>query len=273
MKIHDGHPAGPAQIIPQAYRPVTIGVRGAGQDLSGGHQGINVSYLMSSAENPVVQLLPRDYERLEARVLAYCPNATPNSGSTIGVLGKVTPVAAFASVANLNVAVSGQYSITVIVYVDGTVVTADDEDNMELVVNGTTISLLAYPGESSGVNPPLVSGPYIENVTAGASVIQVKVAGTTPSGTAVYHAQIIATPVSGSLSPAGIVLAQSKEMAEWAASAGTAYAGPIGSFLPLGVDRSMRHCDEIWAAALTTTPVLVSAIVSRRLDVEPPARP
>jgi hypothetical protein len=67
--------------------------------------------------------------------------------------------------------------------------------------------------------------------------------------------------------PSGIVLAQSKEIAEFAAAQGSNYAGPAGSFLPIGTDRALRNCDEVWAAALSSVPVLVSAIVSRRLAV------
>jgi hypothetical protein len=46
-----------------------IPVRAKGQDNSGGHQGIHASFLLG-ASNPVVQILPRDYDRLEARVMS-----------------------------------------------------------------------------------------------------------------------------------------------------------------------------------------------------------
>ncbi|HXC83877.1 MAG TPA: hypothetical protein VNV62_18670 [Trebonia sp.] len=48
---------------------ITVPVMAEGQDLSGGHQGVDFTMVVSTAVNPVVQLLPRDYDRLEARIL------------------------------------------------------------------------------------------------------------------------------------------------------------------------------------------------------------
>lgn len=66
------------QAPPVAPRQLpTIPIRGAGQDLSGGHQGVDVTLALTQPPaggnlygSAVVQLLGRDYDRLECRVLA-----------------------------------------------------------------------------------------------------------------------------------------------------------------------------------------------------------
>jgi hypothetical protein len=247
-----------------------IPVRTEGQDLSGGHQGVHLSFQLN-AENPVIQLLPRDYDRLEARVTAYATSSTPNSGSTLTVTSHGTPTTAFQQIGSdiLTDPPAGQYSVTVVTYLDGTIVAADDEDNFRLSVSsgGSAINLLQPAVADQVMN----SGPFIITVN-GSQNIAVQTGATAPSGTAVYHATLIATPISGSIAaPSGIVLAQAKEIAEFAANQGTGFAGPAGSFLPIGDDRTLRNCDEVWAASLSSTPVLVSAIVSRRLAVANPA--
>jgi hypothetical protein len=242
-----------------------IPIRAEGQDLSGGHQGVHVTFQMMSAENPVVQLLGRDYSRLEARILAYAAGSAPNNGITLDAQGQATAPASGQSIATLTDPPAGTYQVSVIVYIDGTPVTATDDDNFKLIIiGGSTVGHLLCPAQSSGVPVLASSGPYTMTVT-GSQNIAIQAAAAA-SADAVYHAQIIATPVTGS-APAGIVLAQSKEIAEFAATQGAAFTGPGGSFLPIGVDRTLRNCDEVWAAALTPAPVLVSAIVSRRLAV------
>lgn len=59
------------------HRLLTLPVRGAGQDLSGGHQGVDLTVTLQQPAggaplvgSAVQQLLGRDYERLECRVLA-----------------------------------------------------------------------------------------------------------------------------------------------------------------------------------------------------------
>jgi hypothetical protein len=47
-----------------------------GQDNSGGHQGIHVTWLLSTA-NPVQLLVPRDYDRLECRVISTAGPTSP----------------------------------------------------------------------------------------------------------------------------------------------------------------------------------------------------
>lgn len=75
-----------------------------------------------------------------------------------------------------------------------------------------------------------------------------------------------------------ILVTTSKELAEQAYQAGQGASTIIGgafSWLPEGLDRVRRNCDQVWlalpgAAAATTH---VSIIVSRRLDIEPKPGP
>ena len=126
------------------YGHVSMPVEAVGQDHPGGHQAVHFTVVISTATNPVVQLLPRDYDRLEARVL-----------------------------------------------------TADEP----------------------------------------------------------------------------VVLAQTREMAEAPNNQVTAVPAPVGAYLPAGLDRTLRSCDELWVAATSATPTRVSVSVSRRLAVEHPAAP
>lgn len=132
--------------VPAPHQPMSsVPVVAEGQDLSGGHQGIHFTMVVSTGTNAVAQLLPRDYDRLEARILA--------------------------------------------------------------------------------IDEP-------------------------------------------------VVLAQSKEMAESTINASAGAGLPaVGSVLPIGLDRVLRNCDEVWVAATSSTPGRVSVIVSRRLPVARPVFP
>ncbi|HEX4661903.1 MAG TPA: hypothetical protein VH307_31290 [Streptosporangiaceae bacterium] len=133
----DTEPAAPHVMTP-------VPVHASGQDLAGGHQGTHFTMVISTATNPVVQLLGRDYDRIEARILT--------------------------------------------------------------------------------VDQP-------------------------------------------------VVLAQTKEQAENAANQVTSVPAPVGSYLPITVDRVLRNGDEVWAAATSATATRISVIVSRRLPVASPALP
>lgn len=67
-----------------------------------------------------------------------------------------------------------------------------------------------------------------------------------------------------------VILAQSKEMAEAPGNTAATITGPSGAYLPAGVERTLRNCDELWIAATSSTPTLVSVSVSRRLRPTPP---
>jgi hypothetical protein len=70
-----------------------------------------------------------------------------------------------------------------------------------------------------------------------------------------------------------VVVAQSREMAESAANTAASVPAPVGAYLPIGLWVTVRHCDEVWAAATSSTPTRVSVIVSRRLPDAGPAVP
>jgi hypothetical protein len=253
-----------AEASPGAFPAIPI--RTEGQDLSGGHQGIHSTFQIAAGVNPVVQLLGRDYDRLEARILAQCTVATPDGGASTMAYGTASDPAAGTTVAVTPALPAGSYQVTVTTLMNGTVTVAD-VNNTQLLVGATVVGTLMNGDvtETDYWNP----SPIIVIVPAGGAAISTKTIGA-GSGTATYNQQIVATPVSGSAAPAGIVLAQTKEIATAAAAAGAGYAGPAGSFLPLGTDRTLRNCDEVWAAALSATPVLVSVIASRRLAVANP---
>lgn len=65
-----------------------------------------------------------------------------------------------------------------------------------------------------------------------------------------------------------VILAQSKEMAESPGNSAATITQPSGSYLPSGLDRTIRNCDEVWVAATAATTTLVSVIVSRRLSAQ-----
>lgn len=55
---------------PRSTPLMTVPTMPLGQDLAGGHEGISLTVYMSTAVNPVDQLAGRDYDRLEARIMA-----------------------------------------------------------------------------------------------------------------------------------------------------------------------------------------------------------
>jgi hypothetical protein len=106
--------------------------------------------------------------------------AGAGSASAPGAGGNIVTVAA----ASLP---AGTYSVSVVAYIDGTIVPATDDDNMRLNPLGTRLAVGATA---------VGSGPYTV-VLNGAQNLQV-VAIAAASGAAVYHAQITATPLGAS---------------------------------------------------------------------------
>jgi hypothetical protein len=134
-------------------------------------------------------------------------SSTPNGGSSLYVGGSATPATAFLIVDTVNITPpAGTYVVSGLVYVDGTVVTADDEDNMRLMIIGGTppIAPIIYPAESSGV--PIVTpyGPFTLTLN-GSQELAIQTFSKTPSGTAVYHASILLNPVANSI-PNGLIV-------------------------------------------------------------------
>lgn len=117
------------------------------------------------------------------------PSAT--SGNSVGAKGSVTGPAGgtiIASISSANLVVGQTYQVDVYVYLDGTIVAGTDDDNMAFRFGGTTISPLVVPG---GVDVP-VKSTYIVTVVS-ANTLNVIAVGAA-SASAVYHAQIVATP-------------------------------------------------------------------------------
>jgi hypothetical protein len=68
-----------------------------------------------------------------------------------------------------------------------------------------------------------------------------------------------------------IVLSQSREIAEQVLTQYTqsgAFNGPVGAWVPSGVERVIDNCDELWATLVSAAPSYVSVIVNRKLPVK-----
>jgi hypothetical protein len=68
-----------------------------------------------------------------------------------------------------------------------------------------------------------------------------------------------------------VVLSQSREIAEQVFtqySATGAFNGPVGAWVPSGVERVINNCDELWATLVSAAPAYVSIVVSRKLPVK-----
>jgi len=76
-------------------------VRAEGQDYSGAHQGIHVTFLLSAA-NPVALIAPRDYDRLEARVISAGGTGLVVVTPQPVVLCQTREIAAAAAAAGVN---------------------------------------------------------------------------------------------------------------------------------------------------------------------------
>jgi hypothetical protein len=111
------------------------------------------------------------------------------SGNSIYAVGSVTSPAGAVTVANTGTIPVGLYLVTVTVYIDGTVVTATDDDNLKIsmIIAGINSKVLAVPSNGQVVTYKFVG--MINNVTVGTGA-----AGTAGS---IYHAAIVATPYQG----------------------------------------------------------------------------
>jgi hypothetical protein len=72
-----------------------------GQDNSGGHQGIHVTWLLNAA-NPVQLIAPRDYDRLECRVLSTGGTGLVVTVPAFVVLAQSKEIAEAAAQAGVN---------------------------------------------------------------------------------------------------------------------------------------------------------------------------
>lgn len=116
------------------------------------------------------------------------------SGVSSQTGGKATPTVVHQAIATIPTPASGTYEVTVLAYIDGTT-TAADEDNMELSWNGgSQIVNMICPAGASAI--PVLNGPYVIDGVNGLNSLIVRTSSTVPSGTAVYHALVVITPVS-----------------------------------------------------------------------------
>lgn len=258
-----GHQAGHN---PAEWPMAPIPVKTTGQDHAGGHQGIHFTAEVSTGTNPVIQLLPRDYDRLEARVLAVdqpivlaqsremaesaanqVAGTAAASVATQIAFGNPTNPAAGAAIASVGPLPAGNYTVYATMMLGGSTGVGDNS-NVQVQVNATVVGTIIYTNTTAVVNPP--SPPIVVTVPAGGTVSLNTIGAS--GATTIYRAQLVVTP----LSPA-------------AAVAGP--PAPVGSYQPAGLDRTFRNCDEVWAAATSATPTRISVIVSRRLALEHPA--
>jgi hypothetical protein len=254
----------PGQPELDAHGMPVLKMRAEGQDHAGGHQAVHMTYPLS-AQNPVLQLLPRDYSRLEAKVLNIA-SGTP-AGTSLSSYGAVTGPTALQNIASLALP-AGTYQVAAATGFGGSGDTSGVEtDNYGIYLGAAQISVIMTDVVGANTATVDLQPVGVVVVPAGGGTLTLKAIGA-GTVTAQYRGLLIATPLAAAAA-GNVVLAQSKEIAEFAAQAGAAFAGPSGSLLPPGVDRTMRSCDELWAA-WTGTPVLVSVIVARRLNSTAP---
>jgi hypothetical protein len=119
-------------------------------------------------------------------------NLTQQSVSAFGAVTGAASGQAIATIAAANLP-TGSYEVYLTTYMDGTLVTATDENNLELLVGGTQIVQLLQPGPSTGNGFVVPKGPYIVNVN-GTQTISVN-AIAAASVAAKYNAEITAVPL------------------------------------------------------------------------------
>lgn len=113
--------------------------------------------------------------------------------------GKATGPAAFTAIVTIPAGSlpAGQWSFTVTTFLDGTI-TAADEDNFRILVNGAVLAAnIIQPGPTAaGVQAQaMTTGPFTVTMT-GAGAISVQSANNAGGIACVYHAEIVATPLS-----------------------------------------------------------------------------
>ena|ERR1700691_5970260 len=132
---------------------------------------------------------------------------TPNGGVSLYAAGSAIPTVANTAFVTLTGLPPGSYQVTTSEYIDGTLVSADDEDNMRLFNNtaGTIVAApILVPADSATAPIVTQAGPFIVTVST-ISNLSMRTNTLTPSGTATYHASILAVPISGS-SPNSLII-------------------------------------------------------------------
>jgi hypothetical protein len=196
---------------------------------------------ITAADTPIILTTTLEQAQVLNNV-AQAPGS-PNNGLALFTSAKATPTIADQAISTLVNPPTGQYNLTVGIYLDGTS-TAADEDNFQVLYNGATTWNLLYPSPASAAAGPLVYANLGTVSPNGSNSVVVRTLGI-PSGTAVYHAEIILTPVN--------------------ASPAVAAPNPNGVYLPAGdTCPPIRHNDPVWAVNTSLLlPSRVSIYVER----------
>jgi hypothetical protein len=111
--------------------------------------------------------------------------------ASLSAFGSATAPTAGAAIVTLAAPAPGTYQITVYEYLTGTV-TAADQDNMTVQVNGVIKGTILEPGVAAGATMP---APFTLTVSVPAGNITVNAIGA-GGASAVYHVSIVATRIA-----------------------------------------------------------------------------
>jgi hypothetical protein len=191
-------------------------------------------------------IIPFDDKRARA-LITVTGVANPINQSDFG---SVTNPGAFANIAfggtNLP---AGTYQITAVVYLSGTVTSAD-ANNMQITGNGIAGGAvrLAYPGVA---NAPATVSATIS--TSGSGLIGVQSIGAASGPSAVYNATLLVTPVAAAPGAGVYVGTQAQCQA----------SPPVGGFLTDGTTVEIRNQQQLWMVPDGIHPVTVTVLMER----------
>lgn len=129
-------------------------------------------------------------------------SGTVSGGASVMAHNQTTSPAPAAILANIPAASlpAGTYTVYAHAYVDGTLVAAADDDNVELSYGSTIIGVLNMPADSVTEQSPMY-GPVMITVN-GAQAIKILAVGAGTTGS-VYHTWLMATPYPFTAQAAG----------------------------------------------------------------------
>lgn len=271
--VDDGHQQWHARQEQTLALPYDDGVptRLIGQDAPGAHQLAPVTKLLfapsgNNPGQPFDQALPRDYQRLECRILAIggaiaiCPskevaqavwNQTLQAGAGAGLPIAATPVVAQATAAAAGNATATLPLLASITGFSITPGTAAAGYTAAITVNGASGGSnpinYALQGSATVAQPLNITFPSPLAPAAAATAISVTFTGNanTPSADIIVYGTLAGSP------------------------AYPPFNGP-GAWVPAGTERTMRTGDEVWIALGSPSNAAASIIAVRRLGVEPP---
>jgi hypothetical protein len=156
-----------------------------------------------------VTILNRRVTRHRARIwITGVGASTPNGGLPYTANGQATAPLAGANISGSITPAAGTYNVTVMVYLDGTIVTATDDDNMKLGGSFGLTNHLLVPG-----NGAIATYTFTNLTFNGVQTMDV-INNNAGSAAADYHAMIIAEPVVGSIASAASAVVLGKTAAE-----------------------------------------------------------